>query len=599
VLCVTLNNSTVPVDPHTRKCLVLLYLATEGLLSQESFQTLRQATDSWQLAYPFPWYRSFAQRLQMDDLRGRDQDPPGQGQGRGRVFQVSDTNSSSSSDPANGAFNADFLRNLLSLASAPALSSLNNNNNINAELLRRILSSQQPVTTVSNPPVGESLESALRKEIVRVSTGGSEQNAQSNPLNALILNSISQLQANSGLINRPSSGPNNGPPSALNTGPVNSASRYPNDVPQSTADLSPEELHIVSLMRRNKTASQNTSSIPERATMPSGIEQQLTILIQLQQAQQGRASTAADALHPTFRETTEAGQPFSQQSSLDFLLRLQSDGSRLPDGLRQQHSLEHSQLPLYLQSDGLRLPEGLLQLQRQRQLQSLVGVAERQSSQQQALENLQYQQQGQSDRAMLPGGLLQAQQQGQQPSQQLSMEHLQYYHQLQQNDRAVLSDTHLQASAGASLFLSVAENASMPPDGSTEPTATSSSGAPTARRQRKKEAFPGKLYRLLADVESRGNSHIISFTPNGKAFKIHNPNAFMKDVAPHYFDQTHFTSFVRQLNLYGFDRVSHGHERGAFIHPNFLRGRELLASRIQRQIIPPRAKKHNPEAEET
>jgi hypothetical protein len=532
----------------------------------------------------------------MDDLRGRDQDPPGQG----RVFQVSDTNSSSSSDPVNGAFNADFLRNLLSLASAPALSSLNNNNNINA-----LLSSQQPATTVSNPPAGESVESALRREIVRVSTGGSEQNAQSNPLNALILKSISQLQANSGLTNRPRCGPNNGPPSALNNGPVNSASRYPNDVPQSTADLSPEELHIVSLMRRNKSSLQNKSSIPERVTMPTSIEEQLTILIQLQQAQQARASTATDALYPTSRETTDvrAGQQFSQQSSLDYLQRLQSDGSRRPDGLRQQPALEHLQRPSYLQSDGLRLPEGLLQLQlqQQRQLQSLVGVAEQQSSQQQALENLQYQQQGQSDRAMLPGGLLQAQQQsqdfpaimGQQPSQQLSMEHLQYYHQLQQNDRATLPDTHLQASAGASPFLSVAENASMPPDGFTESTAASSSGAPTARRQRKKEAFPGKLYRLLADVESRGNSHIISFTPNGKAFKIHNPEAFMKDVAPHYFDQTHFTSFVRQLNLYGFDRVSHGHERGAFIHPNFLRGRELLASRIQRQIIPPRAKKHN------
>jgi hypothetical protein len=176
---------------------------------------------------------------------------------------------------------------------------------------------------------------------------------------------------------------------------------------------------------------------------------------------------------------------------------------------------------------------------------------------------------------------------GQQPSEQL-----QYYQQLQQNDRAVLPDTHRQASAGASRFLSVSDNASMPPDGFTEPVNASSSGAPTRRRQRKKEAFPGKLYRLLADVESRGNGHIISFTPNGNAFKIHNPDAFMKDVAPHYFHQTHFTSFVRQLNLYGFDRVSHGHERGAFIHPNFLRGHELLASEIQRQIVPPRVK-HN------
>jgi hypothetical protein len=487
------------------------------------------------------------------------------------------------------------------LSSTPALGSLNNNSNTstnaNAELRRFLLSSGQPASAVSNSPAGESVESALRRQILRASMGGSEQSGstQSNPLDAPVLNTINQLQAansspTSGSINRPNSDPNNGPPSAMND-----TSRGPNDVPQTTADLSPEELHIISLIRRKNASLQNTSSIPERVTMPS-IEEQLTQLIQ----QQALASSASDASHSASRNTTDVrtGQQYSQQSSLDYLrpsLHQQNDGLRLPGGLLQQPSREHLQLPSHLQSDGARLPDGLLQLQLQRQLQNLVGGAGQQQSQQQALENLQYQQQGQSDRAMLP---LQAQQQsqgfaaltGQQPSQQLTMEQLQYFHQLQQKERAVLPDTHLQASAGTSPFLSLAENSSMPSCGSTEPTTASGSGAPPARRQRKKEAFPGKLYRLLADEESRGNSHIISFTPDGNAFKIHDPDAFMKDVAPNYFDQTHFTSFVRQLNLYGFDRVSHGHERGAFIHPQFLRGRGDLASRIQRQIVPPRAK---------
>jgi hypothetical protein len=519
----------------------------------------------------------------MGDLRGRDQaplgqgplgpaqGPPSQGQGRDGVFQVSDTNSSSSSDPVNGALNTEFLRNLLSLSSAPAPGSVNTN--VNAELLRRILSSGQPATTVSIPPAVESVESALRREILRI-MGGPEQNAQSNPLNGLILNSISQLQANSGPFSGPTNRPNSGPNSGMNNDPVNGASRGPNNVPQTTADLSPEELHIVSLMRRKNAALQNTSSIPERTTMHN-IEQQLTMLIQQHQAQQARASTAADALHPASRETTNV---------------------RAGQELAQQPSLEHLQLPSHLQSGGLRLPDGFLQLQRQRQLQDLV-----QPYQQPTLENLQHQPQGKSDRAMLPDGLLQAQQQsqgfpsltGQQPSRQLRMEHLQQYHHLQQNDGAVLPDTHLQTPPDRSPFLSLAEDAAMPPARSTEPTAASDSGAPTPRRarQRKKEAFPGKLYRLLADAESRGNSHIISFTPDGNSFKIHNPDAFMKELAPNYFDQTHFTSFVRQLNLYGFDRVSHGHDRGAFIHPSFIRGHGDLASRIQRQIVPPRAKK--------
>jgi hypothetical protein len=453
-----------------------------------------------------------------------------------------------------------------------------------------LLSSGQPASAASNPPAGESVESTVRREILRLNMAGSEQTTQSNPLNAIILNTIIQLQANSSptsaSINRPNSDPNNVPSSALNNGPVNDTFRGPNDIPQTTADLSPEELHIVSLMRMKNASLQNASSIPERMTMPN-IEEQLTLLMQQQQAQQARVSTTPDAFYPASDVRT------GRQSYMDYLQlpsHLQSDGFRLPDSLLQQPSREHLQLPLHLQSDRARLPDGLLQLQLQRQLHNLVGAAE-----QQALENLQYQQHEQSDRAMLHGGLLRAQQQsqafaaltGQQPSQQLTMQQLHYYHQLQQNQRAALPDTHLQASVGSSLFRNLAENASMPPGGSTEPTAASGSGAPTARRQRKKEAFPGKLYHLLADVESRGNSHVISFTPDGSAFKIHDPDAFMKDVAPHYFEQTHFTSFVRQLNSYGFQKLLDSPNRGAFTNPHFLRGREDLVSKMRRRIVPP------------
>jgi hypothetical protein len=198
--------------------------------------------------------------------------------------------------------------------------------------------------------------------------------------------------------------------------------------------------------------------------MPS-IEEQLILLIQQQQAQQDRLSTAPDALLPASRDTRDVwtGQQYSQQSSLDYLqlpLHQQSDGLRRSDGLLQQPSREHLQPPSHLQSDRARLPDGLLQLQLQRQLQNL--------SQQQALENLQYQQQGQSDRAMLPGGLLDAQQQsqafaaltGQQTHQQLTMEQLQYFHQLQQNEKGVPASSDF----GRCSPFPFAENASMPQD---------------------------------------------------------------------------------------------------------------------------------------
>jgi hypothetical protein len=106
------------------------------------------------------------------------------------------------------------------------------------------------------------------------------------------------------------------------------------------------------------------------------------------------------------------------------------------------------------------------------------------------------------------------------------------------------------------------------------------------------ESFPGKLYRLLAEVERAGNTHIISFTPNGRGILIHDPEAFMTDIAPTFFSQKKFTSFRRQLSFYGFDRISADLDRGAFTHPSFLRGRPELLVDLRRQIVVvPRGKK--------
>lgn len=105
------------------------------------------------------------------------------------------------------------------------------------------------------------------------------------------------------------------------------------------------------------------------------------------------------------------------------------------------------------------------------------------------------------------------------------------------------------------------------------------------------ESFPAKVYRLLAEAESNDQSDIVSFTPDGRSFKIHEPDTFMKDICPKFFRQGHYSSFVRQLNFYGFERLAHGPDRGAFSHPYFVRGRPEYLPNIQRQIIQPRKKK--------
>jgi HSF-type DNA-binding len=51
------------------------------------------------------------------------------------------------------------------------------------------------------------------------------------------------------------------------------------------------------------------------------------------------------------------------------------------------------------------------------------------------------------------------------------------------------------------------------------------------------------------------------------------------------FRQTKFASFQRQLNLYGFRRITQGRDKGGYYHELFLRGRTLLALKMQRTKV--------------
>jgi hypothetical protein len=164
-------------------------------------------------------------------------------------------------------------------------------------------------------------------------------------------------------------------------------------------------------------------------------------------------------------------------------------------------------------------------------------------------------------------------------------------HQKQQTQMLLDALIQAQAQPGNSPFDNRACDLPKPSPSSTIPTATPISIPPPFGRYGKVELFPGKLYRLLAEAERDGITHIVSFTPDGRAFKINNPDAFIKDVSPRYFRQSLLSSFVRQLNFYGFDRLSHGPDLGAFTHPYFIRGRPELLDRIERQNVTTRAKK--------
>lgn len=96
--------------------------------------------------------------------------------------------------------------------------------------------------------------------------------------------------------------------------------------------------------------------------------------------------------------------------------------------------------------------------------------------------------------------------------------------------------------------------------------------------------FPEKLMEML-DAESIANPSIVSWLPHGRAFIVRKPKVFTSEIMHNYFRQSKLTSFQRQLNLYGFRRITQGVDAGAYYHELFLRGRPNLCMRMNRQKV--------------
>ncbi|KNE67533.1 hypothetical protein AMAG_11988 [Allomyces macrogynus ATCC 38327] len=65
--------------------------------------------------------------------------------------------------------------------------------------------------------------------------------------------------------------------------------------------------------------------------------------------------------------------------------------------------------------------------------------------------------------------------------------------------------------------------------------------------------FISKLYAILQD---KSIVHLICWTPNGDGFRVLSPTEFARQVLPACFKHNNISSFVRQLNMYGFSKVS-------------------------------------------
>ena len=108
-----------------------------------------------------------------------------------------------------------------------------------------------------------------------------------------------------------------------------------------------------------------------------------------------------------------------------------------------------------------------------------------------------------------------------------------------------------------------------------------------------------EFHQLLDILDGSEFSDIVDWMPHGRAFLVKNPKLFASQVLPQCFKQSKFLSFTRQLNLWGFKRITRGVDTGAYYHELFLRGRPYLAMRMKRQKIKGTGMKlvPNPDAE--
>lgn len=111
--------------------------------------------------------------------------------------------------------------------------------------------------------------------------------------------------------------------------------------------------------------------------------------------------------------------------------------------------------------------------------------------------------------------------------------------------------------------------------------------------QRKANRFPDRLYKMLEyiDLEGQHLAHIVSWQHHGRSFVVHNVKLFEEQVLEHFFNQKHYSSFRRQLNLWDFKRivgkstrtkVQRDEDQGTYYHECFLRTKWFLLSRIKR-----------------
>ncbi|WOH06477.1 hypothetical protein DCAR_0625905 [Daucus carota subsp. sativus] len=97
----------------------------------------------------------------------------------------------------------------------------------------------------------------------------------------------------------------------------------------------------------------------------------------------------------------------------------------------------------------------------------------------------------------------------------------------------------------------------------------------------RKSSPPPFLMKTYMLVEDPATDAVVSWNSEGTGFVVWQPAEFARDLLPTLFKHSNFSSFVRQLNTYGFRKVAT--TRWEFCNDMFCKGKKDLLFKIRRR----------------
>lgn len=150
----------------------------------------------------------------------------------------------------------------------------------------------------------------------------------------------------------------------------------------------------------------------------------------------------------------------------------------------------------------------------------------------------------------------------------------------------------LGAAAGQHLLVDASDQYLKPVARSTTPSSVDTRLSSVSSNSSKLgNTFVSKLHEMVNDSQYQ---HLISWNFSGTSFVVCNIMEFSRELLPKHFKHNNFSSFVRQLNMYGFHKVNkspRGHRTMAenqiweFSHSKFIRERPDLLDQIKRKTM--------------